>query len=156
MNKEIFRLTIVIFFVLPGIALADVATSWFEVSLPFLLIIPFIEAYYFRFYSNVVLKLQIKFGRILGAIFIANIVTSLAGFITSFLAFTYNVSWIVSWRRDYEFPVAVVGLALLFSSLIEWVIYIPCFRKSNIRIFDLLRISFVGNVISHLLISLTL
>jgi len=46
-----------------------------------------------------------------------------------------------------------IGLAFIFSVFIEWEIYIPFFRKVNIKILDLLKISFVGNLITYAILA---
>lgn len=139
-DKKFFLLAIASSLVLPETALADVLSVWTEETIKLSPIIYFSEVVYFWFYTERLLHRYIGIGKILLIVCIANVVTAALG---SFYSGRFGL-----------YPVRAVGIALLFSVLIEWVIYISFLRKHNIGAFTLLRISFIGNLISHSIIAL--
>ena len=138
-NKKLFFLTFLYVISQPAIAFADIPTFWTEYTSPLIPIIFLIESAYFWFYTNVLLNLQLKPLKIVMGVVLANIFTAIFGAIFSARTFT----------------VYVILIALTISVIIEWVVYIIVFKK-HIRVFDLLRISFVGNSITHTIIALLL
>lgn len=93
---------------------------------------------------NLVLKSKVKIWKIILSIFTANIVTLLLGFlIQRFIFFPAKL-------RPFQVE---FGFAFIFSAIFEWIIYILCFIETNIKIIDLLKVSFIANVISYEIIA---
>ena len=131
---------IVTFLFSPQLASADVIIPLSFFTIPLIPIIVIIEAVIFWEIANKNIKVPIGFRKLILVIFIANIVTSLVGIIIPIYQYTStNLIWI--------------GVAFVLSVFIEWGIYIPFFRKVTIKIIDLLRISFVANLITYAIIS---
>ena len=140
MNKKFLLFTILTFLLLPQLVSADLITPLSFMTIPLIPFIILIEAFAFWLLSNKVIKVPIGFWKIILVTFVANIVTSLLGtFIPLYRYTAENLMWI--------------GLAFIFSVFIEWEIYIPFFRKVNIKILDLLKISFVGNLITYAILA---
>ena len=90
--------------------------------------------------ANKNIKVPIGFWKLILVTFIANIVTSLLGIIIPIYKYiSTNLIWI--------------GVAFALSVFVEWGIYIPFFRKFTIKIIDLLRISFVANLITYAILA---
>jgi len=126
---------------MPSIASADIIIPLSSVTIPLIPFIILIEAFVFWLLANKVIKVPIGFWKLILVTLVANLVTSLLGtfvFIPLYRNITENLIWI--------------GIAFVFSVFIEWGVYIPFFRKVSIKIFDLLKISFVGNLISYAII----
>ncbi len=140
MNKKFLLFTILTFLLLPQLVSADLITPLSFMTIPLIPFIVLIEAFVFWLLVNKVIKVPIGFWKIILVTFVANIVTSLLGtFIPLYRYTAENLMWI--------------GLAFIFSVFIEWGIYIPFFRKVNIKILDLLKISFVGNLITYAILA---
>ena len=133
-NELIILLGLIL--LMPSIASADIITPLSFVTIPQIPFIILIEAFVFWLLANRVIKVPIGFWKLILVTLVANIVTSLLGtFIPLYRNITENLMWI--------------GIAFVFSVFIEWGIYVPFFRKVNIKIFNLLKISFVGNLITY-------
>jgi hypothetical protein len=130
----------------PQTATADIATGLYELTLPFFLLVVFIEAFYFSVFANLLRRLQIKFRKILLAILVANFVTYLFGVLSPFTD---------KGARGHGLLIMTI-FALVISAFIEWIVYLPFFEKGSIGRWNLLRISFVGNALTHALIALIL
>jgi len=142
MGKKFLLLTILTFLLLPQLVSADLITPLSTRTIPLIPFIILIEAFAFWLLANKVIKVPIGFWKLILITLVANIVTSLLGtFIPIYYGYTgaENLMWI--------------GVALVFSVFIEWGIYIPFFRKVNIKILDLLKISFVGNLITYAILA---
>ena len=134
-NKFLYLIIFIILF-LPQLASADVIIPLSFLTIPLIPLIVIIEAVTFWEIANKIIKVPIGFWKLILVIFIANIVTSLLGtFIPMYKYTSENLIWI--------------GVAFVLSVFIEWGIYIPFFRKNTIKIIDLLKISFVGNLITY-------
>jgi len=137
-NKLIVLLSLIL--LMPSIASADVITPLSFVTIPLISFIVLIEAFVFWLLANKVIKVPIGFWKLILVTLVANIVTSLLGtFIPLYRNIIGNLIWI--------------GVAFLFSVFIEWGIYIPFFRRVNIKILDLLKISFIGNLITYTILA---
>ena len=137
-NKFIVLLSLIL--LIPSIALADVITPLSFITIPLIPFIILIEAFVFWLLANKVIKVPIGFWKLILVTLVANIVTSLVGtFVPLYRHITENLIWI--------------GVAFLFSVFIEWGIYIPFFRRVNIKILDLLKISFIGNLITYTILA---
>ena len=100
-----------------------------------------IEIFVFWLMANKVFKAQAKTWKMILAVGIANIATSLLGtFIPLYKYVAENLIW--------------VAIAFVLSVFIEWLIYIPFFRKT-IKIRSLLGISLVANLITYIAIAYT-
>ncbi len=138
-NKLIILLGFVLL-IAPSIVSADIITPLSFMTIPLIPFIILIEAFVFWLLANKVIKVPIGFWKLILVTLVANIVTSLLGtFIPLYKSITENLM--------------LVGVAFVFSVFIEWGIYIPFFRKVNIKIFDLLKISFIGNLITYVIIA---
>ena len=139
MNKKFLLLTILTFLLLPQLVLADLIMPLLSITIQLIPLIILIEAFAFWLLANKVIKVSIGFWKLVLITFVANIVTSLLGtFIPLYKYTAENLIWI--------------GIAFVFSVFIEWGIYIPFFRKVNIKLLDLLKISLVGNLITYAII----
>ena len=128
------------FLLLPQLVSADLIVPLSVMTIPLIPFIILIEAFAFWLLANKVIKVPVGFWKLILVTFVANIVTSLLGtFIPLYKNTAENLIWI--------------GVAFIFSVFIEWGIYIPFFRKVNIKIFDLLKISFVGNIITYAILA---
>jgi len=140
MDKKFLLLTILTFLLLPQLVSADLITPLSMMTIPLIPFIILIEAFAFWLLANKVIKVPIGFWKLILITLVANIVTSLLGtFIPLYRYTAENLMWI--------------GVAFVFSVFIEWGIYIPFFRKVNIKILDLLKISFVGNLITYAILA---
>ncbi len=138
-KKKIFLIFFTFLF-LPQLASADVIVPLSILTIPLIPIIVIIEAVIFWEIANKNIKVPIGFWKLILVTLIANIVTSLLGIIIPIYQYTStNLIWI--------------GVAFVLSVFIEWGIYIPFFRKVTIKIIDLLRISFVANLITYAILS---
>jgi hypothetical protein len=125
----------------PSIASADMITPLSVLTIPLIPFIILIEAFVFWLLANKVIKVPIDFWKLILVTLVANIVTSLLG------------TFIPLYRYTAE-NLMLIGIAFVFSVFIEWGIYIPFFRKVNIKISDLLKISFVGNLVTYTILAL--
>ena len=124
----------------PQLASADVIIPLSFLTIPLIPLIVIIEAVIFWEIANKNMKVPIGFWKLILVTFIANIVTSLLGIIIPTYKYTStNLIWI--------------GVAFALSVFIEWGIYIPFFRKVTIKIIDLLRISFLANLITYAILA---
>jgi len=124
----------------PQFASADVIIPLSFLTIPLIPLIVIIEAVIFWEIANKNIKVPIGFWKLILVTFIANIVTSLLGIIIPIYKYTStNLIWI--------------GVAFALSVFVEWGIYIPFFRKFTIKIIDLLRISFVANLITYAILA---
>ena len=140
MEKKFLLLTMLTFLLLPQLVSADLIVPLSVMTIPLIPFIILIEAFAFWLLANKVIKVPVGFWKLILVTFVANIVTSLLGtFIPLYKNTAENLIWI--------------GVAFIFSVFIEWGIYIPFFRKVNIKIFDLLKISFVGNIITYAILA---
>jgi len=138
-NKFLF-LIIFTFLFSPQFASADVIIPLSFLTIPLIPLIVIIEAVIFWEIANKNIKVPIGFWKLILVTFIANIVTSLLGIIIPIYKYTStNLIWI--------------GVAFALSVFVEWGIYIPFFRKFTIKIIDLLRISFVANLITYAILA---
>jgi len=140
MEKKFLLLTMLTFLLLPQLVSADLIVPLSVMTIPLIPFIILIEAFAFWLLANKVIKVPVGFWKLILVTFVANIVTSLLGtFIPLYKNTAENLIWI--------------GVTFIFSVFIEWGIYIPFFRKVNIKIFDLLKISFVGNIITYAILA---
>jgi hypothetical protein len=141
MDKKFLLLTMLTFLLVPKLVSADLITPLSFMTVPLIPIIILIEAFVFWILANKWLKIQTGFWKLILVTLVANLVTSLLGtFIPLYRYTAENLMWI--------------GVAFVFSVLIEWAIYIPFFRKVNIRIFDLLKISLMTNLATYIPIAI--
>lgn len=140
MDKKFLLLAILIFLLLPRLVSADIITPLSFMTIPLIPFIIIIEAVAFWLLANKVIKVPIVFWKLILVTLVANIVTSLLGtFIPLYKFAAQNLMFI--------------GVAFIFSVIIEWGVYIPFFRKINIKILDLLKISFVVNLITYAILA---
>jgi hypothetical protein len=140
MDKKFLLLTILTFLLLPQLVSADVIVPLSTYTIPLIPFITLIEAFIFWVLAKKVIKVPIGFWKLILVTLVANIATSLLGtFIPLYKSATQNLMFI--------------GIAFIFSVFIEWGIYILFFRKVNIKILDLLQISFVVNLISYAILA---
>lgn len=143
-EKE-FITTAIVLLAWPQIVLADIPTGLFQEGYFYFPLVLAIESLIFVIYSNILLNLRISFIRIIIATLFANIATSLLG-----VPFYVN-------RMAWGHGLLILTIcALVLSAFIEWAVYTPFFRKSNIDSVDLFRISLVGNAFTHSLVALIL
>ena len=140
MDKKFLLLTILTFLLLPQLVSANIITPLSSMTIPLIPFIILIEAFAFWLLANKVIKVPIGFWKLVLITLVANIVTSLLG------------NFIPLYRHTAE-NLMGIGVAFVFSVFIEWGIYIPFFRKVNIKILDLLKISFVGNLITYAILA---
>ena len=139
--KNCLLFSILTYLLLLKVASADIALPLSFYTIPLIPVIVLIEVFIFWLVANKVKNISIGFWKLVLIIFIANIVTSLLGtFIPLYRFIIENLIWI--------------GVAFILSVIIEWIIYLLFFRKSSIRILDLLTISFFGNFFSYVLLTL--
>ena len=142
MDKKFLLLTILTFLLLPQLVSADLITPLSTMTIPLIPFIILTEAFAFWLLANKVIKVPIGFWKLILITLVANIVTSLLG---TFIPLYY--------RHTASENLMWIGVAFVFSVFIEWGIYIPFFRKVNIKILDLLKISFVGNLITYTILA---
>ena len=132
----------------PQTVTADIPTGLYnELGFSYFLLVVFIEALYFSLFAKVLLKLQIKFRQIVLAVLVANSVTYLFGILLPF----YNDKGAIG----HGLLITTI-FALVISAFIEWIVYLPFFRKGGIGKWNLLRISLVGNAFTHALVAVIL
>lgn len=138
-NKVLFLILFAIL-LLPQLASADVIVPLSFLTIPLIPLIVIIEAVIFWEIVNKIIKVPVGFWKLILVTFIANIVISLLGTLIPIYKYTSeNLIWI--------------GVAFVLSVFIEWGIYIPFFRKVAIKTIDLLRISFIGNLITYAILA---
>lgn len=141
MHKKILLLTILTFLFLPQSASANLLiTPALAHSIPLFLIIVLIEACAFWLLANKIIKVRIGFWKMLLITLVANIVTSLLG-------------TLITIYKSIEASATIIGIAFVLSVFIEWIIYIPFFKKTNINKLDLLKISFASNLITYAILT---
>jgi hypothetical protein len=141
MNKKFLIITLLTYLFIPKLVIADVIYPLSFMIIPFIPFIILIEAFVFWLLVNKWIKIQTGFWKLILVVLVANIVTSLLGTFVPIYRYTAaNLMWI--------------GVAFVFSIFIEWGIYVPFFRKADIRIFDLLKISFIVNLATYIPIAI--
>lgn len=140
MDKKFLLLTILTFLLLPQLVSADLFIPLSIVTLPLIPLIILIEASAFWFLANKVVRVPVGFRRLILVTFVANIATSSLGFFIPY----YPIS-----PEDFIYPEywIVIGTTFILSVFIEWGVYTSFFV--NIKTRDLLKISFVVNLISY-------
>lgn len=124
-------------------ASADVITPLSYFTIPLLPIIIAIEALAFLLASRRWLHARIGIWRILIAMVVANVATSLLGtFIPLYRYVSENLLWI--------------AIALVLSVVAEWGIYIPFFKRFESRLSRLLALSLMTNLATYIPIALLL
>jgi hypothetical protein len=145
MNKKFLVLTLLTFLLVPESVSADVITPTLShLTVPIIPFIVLIEAFVFWILVNKVIKVKTGFLKLVLVALVANVVTSIVG--AFFPLFIYTAAWM--WNLTW------IGIAYLVSVFVEWAIYIPFFRKVDIKRFDLLKISFAVNLATYIPISL--
>ncbi|MEA1994515.1 MAG: hypothetical protein U9N35_09035 [Euryarchaeota archaeon] len=138
MGKKV-TLTILTFLLLHQLVSADVIFPLTFTTLPLIPFIILIEVLTFWLLANKVIKASVSFWKSVLVIFVANIITSLLGIFIYLPGYTTGDSlWL--------------GITYMLSVFVEWGIYTPFFIKDDIKILDLLKISFVENLISYAMI----
>ena len=146
MIKKSLIFTIFVLLSLPGIVLANAAVPLTGISFFEFFLIILIEIIVFYVYLWIKhrklrgLKFSILKGkRIVFIVIIANIATTLPGFIVP--VGVYKIYTLIT-----------LGIAFVLSFLIEWGIYVLYFRKSNVSVLDSFITSCTGNVLTYLII----
>lgn len=140
MDKKLFSLTMLSFLVFPQIVLADVIVPLSSITFPLIPFIILIETLVFWLLANKFFKFRVGFWKSLLVVVIANLATSLLGTIIPLYKYAIgNLIWI--------------GITFVLSVFIEWAVYIPFFRKTKIKLTDLLKISFAGNFITYAILA---
>ncbi|MCD4767767.1 MAG: hypothetical protein K8R34_14810 [Methanosarcinales archaeon] len=134
-NKFLFLMIFTILFS-PQFASADVIIPLSFLTIPLIPLMVIIEAVTFWEIANKIIKVPIGFWKLMQITFIANVATSLLG------------TFIPMYKYTSE-NLILIGVALVLSVFIEWGIYIPFLRKNTIKIIDILKISFVCNLITY-------
>jgi len=120
----------------PTSASADVITPLSYVTVPFLPVIILIEALVFLILARKWLRVAVGFRRVLRVMALANVVTSFAGTVVPLYRYVAtNLAWIAA--------------AFLASVLIEWVIYLPFFRRARLRKRSLLALALATNLATY-------
>ncbi|MBN1386105.1 hypothetical protein JW968_03975 [Candidatus Woesearchaeota archaeon] len=140
MDKKSLLSAILAFLLLPQLVSADLIIPLSRLTIPLIPFIIFVEAFAFWLLADKVIKVPIGFWKLVLVTFVANIVTSFLG--------TF-----VRLYKNTDVNLILVGVAFVFSAFIEWGIYIPFFRKVNMRILDLLKISFLANLATYIPLS---
>ncbi|MBM3233327.1 hypothetical protein FJZ18_04140 [Candidatus Pacearchaeota archaeon] len=137
MEKKFLFITLLAFLFIPKLVSADIIIPLSFMTVPLIPFIILIEAFVFWLLVNKWIKVQTGFWKLILVVLVANLVTSLLGTFVPLYRYTAeNLMWI--------------GVAFVFSIFIEWGLYIPFFRKANIKIFDLLKISFIVNLATYI------
>ena len=125
---------------LSQVTIANVAFPLYESSLPFILfpVIIALELIVFLICTYRFFKIQIGVLKGLMAMLIANFITSILG--------------IFIFPGDYLDDIFMWTLTYVSTVFIEWAIYLSFFHKEDIKILDLLKISFLVNIISYALL----
>lgn len=120
---------------------ADIITPLSFATIPLIPFIIIIEAFLFWILINKSLKIQVGFWKLILIALLANIITSLLGtFVPIYRFAVENLIWI--------------GIAFVFSVLIEWPVYVYFLRKFEIKKSDLLMVSFIANLATYIPLSL--
>jgi len=137
MEKKFLFITLLAFLFIPKLVSADIIIPLSFMTVPLIPFIILIEAFVFWLLVNKWIKVQTGFWKLILVVLVANLVTSLLGTFVPLYRYTAeNLMWI--------------DVAFVFSIFIEWGLYIPFFRKANIKIFDLLKISFIVNLATYI------
>jgi general secretion pathway protein G len=147
--KGMMVLTILYLFLFPRLASADYAAPFSLYTIPIIPIIIGIEtlviwcAFKKKYNIKHIMITLLKF------VSLANIFTSLMG--TLFPIYMFH-----------KYNLLNISICFILSLLIEWIIYIPCFRKYSMKfskipfstyLSDLLKVTFVANLITYVLIA---
>lgn len=132
-------LATLILFLLPELTFAGVEVKPGDFKKLFFLIIsiPLFKALIFCFISRKFFKVKIKFFKIILVTILASVISVVLFFKSLTLLEALNLK--------------IVGLFIftfILLILIEWILYLIFFRRINIRIFNLLKISFIVNLLS--------
>lgn len=145
MDRKSLVLASLVLLLVPELASADVITPTLAYTIvPVLPFIILVEAFVFWILVNRVLKVKTGFLKLILVTFVANIVSSMVGAFIPFIMYTY----------EWALNLTQICIAYFASVFIEWVVYIPFFRKADIKRFDLLKISFAVNLASYIPLSL--
>ena len=145
MNRKFLALTLLALLLVPELVSADVIIPTLaSMTVPILPFIILVEAFVFWILVNKVIKVKTGFLKLILVTLVANFVTSIVGAFFPFVIYTAEWTW----------NLMQIGIAFFASAFIEWMVYIPFFRKVDIKRFDLLKISFAANLASYVPISL--
>jgi len=161
MNKKILLLVILAFLFLSRIAHAHTGIPFPAIAIPFFPLIVLVESVVFlllaKKQSRVLRETQpqrirIRFLRILGVVFIANMVSFVLGSLflgpvsaglLSYVIFDFDPDLDYLWAS-----LSLVGCTYIASVFVEWGMYVPYLRKF-IKISNLLIISLIANVATY-------
>ncbi len=134
-NKII--LALLALFLLPQVVFADVITPLAYITLPAIPLIILAESLYLYFVLRKRLSFKNKGLKITLIVSLANLTTSLFGtFIPLYKYSAENLIWIL--------------VAYFLTVFIEWLIYLPFFRKENLTKGQLLKYSAWANLITYI------
>lgn len=105
-------------------------------------LIIFIKVLYFKFYSKLLLAINITFPKIFGTIFFAHFLTFI---VMLFFEPFFHPSISTIYKGGY---VVYIVFTIIPCAWLEWGVYLFQFRNTKLSKFDLLRISIVVNTIS--------
>jgi len=142
MDKKFLLLTSLTILLFPLLVSADVIVPFSRYTVGFYPYIILSETLVFWVLVNKVIKVRIGIWRLLLATLVANLVTSFLGNFIPTHKFTH---------ADY---ILLIVFAYLPTVLIEFLIYLPFFRKIKIKTLYLLYISFAANFVSYALLIL--
>ena len=149
MDKKFLIITLSAFLLIPKLVSANLIAPVSEriitpVSLLAIPLFPFIiviETFVFWLLIHKWLKIQTGFWKLILVVLVANGVTSLLGTYVQFYEYAAeNLLWI--------------SIAFVLSVFIEWGLYVPFFRKANVKRLDLLKISFIVNLATYIPIAI--
>ena len=123
-------------------ALANSIDIWIVTSIMFWPLLFLIETAYLWSSLNWFSDKNFSLKRIILAVIIANIISTLTGL------YKYDIK--------SENPLSILGLPLLICTITEWIPYVIILRKNSLGLrgsFDLLRISAVSNLLSHTVVA---
>jgi len=119
--------------------LADIIIPLSFVTIPLIPVIVLIEVLVFWLIARKA-KVPVGFLRLVLATFAANIATSVVG--TLIPLYRYTAQNLIG-----------IGIAFVVSVLVEWRLYVLFFRKTRILIPYLLKVSFLGNLITYAIVT---
>jgi hypothetical protein len=128
---------------LPVAALADVITPLAYATVPVLPVIVIVEAVVFRVVSRRAFGVEIGFARILVAMAVANLASSLLGVVLPL-------------SKHAPANLILVAIALLLSIVLEWAVCLPFFRRQRLGRSRLLVICLLTNLSTYVPIALAL
>lgn len=120
---------------IPSLSHADILTPLTVLTGPLLVPIAVVEGVVFWLLAKFWYKIPTGFWKALGVIAVANLGSSAMGLLIP-----------ISGQGNF----LMLSVAYFLSVIIEWLIYIPFFRRSPFKRLDLLKLSFPVNLASYI------